>query len=846
MILSLGVNLEESTPRSARLFVHGLVLAGTLVVLALLGGPMLRVAFREIRQRRLTIEALFLLTMTGALAASLQSFVVGHGPIYFEVVSIVLVVYSLGRAIGARVRAKAVESTRVWAGSLATCRRSTGEVVAVESIQLGDSTEVRPGEAIAVDGVVERGTGFVSEAVVTGEPFAVVKRPGDTVLAGCASFDATFQILAANPGSARRIDTLLDTVEAARREPISIQSRADRLSAVCLPLIVAVSFGTFLYWTNRADWSVGLFNAMSVLLVACPCALGLATPIVVWSALGRFAERGLVARSGDVVERLASVRTIAFDKTGTLTEEQFGLVDVATFAIGPERARLLGWFALVQKQANHPVARPFADLPRPFGPDVRVENVRVVPGSGIEAIVIDGAAHRVRIGRPEWIDASNANDLLECLMADGHRVDCEVDGKLAAIAMLTERLRDSVPAALAAASNLGLQVEVLTGDRPGRATSLELPNVRGNLLPDEKANRVSELGHALVVGDGINDASALARAHVGVALASGTDLANGAADATLYGGDLRVIPWAVALARDSMRIVRRNLLIAAGYNLIGMSLAAMGILHPVVAALLMLASSLWIVGSATRVGASADHDCANSPVANSGVNPIAFIHASALILQGLMLVSLLGLFDVRGVALTLVFTFVGVASAIAWARRTNLSHAWDMAYGMLTLGNLGMVAGWWADHGFGPLAAGTCDCATAILAGVWKPGMWLGMFVFGNFGMAFCGRRPHRPTFNMYVGGNLGMGVGMALGGWSASMLAFESIRPAAIASYFGMTSGMVLGMCVGEVTFRWLRRIWHESTYSSGVKFGLVGPVFPEMSGARPPGRKKPHVLPE
>ncbi len=239
MIFGLAINLEEQTPQAVKLGVQVIILAGTLLVIALLGPPLVRNAFSELRCGRLTIEALFLLTMAGALAASLQSFITGHGPIYFEVVSVLLVVYSLGKAIGAHSRAAALAATRRWASALNTCRvvddTRRERQLEVGLVLPGDLVEVRPGETIAVDGVIRSGVGFVSEAPVSGEPFAVVRRPGDAVLAGRASYDATFRIEATASGTTRQIDRLLEAVEQARACPTSLQAHADRLGEIFLP-----------------------------------------------------------------------------------------------------------------------------------------------------------------------------------------------------------------------------------------------------------------------------------------------------------------------------------------------------------------------------------------------------------------------------------------------------------------------------------------------------------------------------------------------------------------------------------------------------------------------------------
>ncbi len=233
MIFGLALNLHDDVPPPVRNVTQWCIFAGTVLVALLLGGPLVRTAARELSRGRLTIEALFLLTLSGALIASLQAHITGRGKIYFEVVSVLLVVYTLGKVIGARSKAAALASSRAWGDRLCTCRlvdeAGRTRPAPVADVRPGDLVEVYPGELIAVDGIIRAGVGFVSEAVVSGEPFAVVRRPGDRVLAGSSSTDATFRIVATAPGTRREIDHLLATVEAARDKPLSLQSRADRL-----------------------------------------------------------------------------------------------------------------------------------------------------------------------------------------------------------------------------------------------------------------------------------------------------------------------------------------------------------------------------------------------------------------------------------------------------------------------------------------------------------------------------------------------------------------------------------------------------------------------------------------
>ncbi len=816
MIFGLALNLHDDVPPDVRRFVQAVMLGATAVVFALLGGPLVRAAGADLRRGRITLEALFLVTAAGATGASVQALVTGRGAVYFEVVSILLVVWTLGKVVAARARAAALAGAHAWAGQLATARLvdPAGRVrtVPVAEVLPADVVEVNPGETVPVDGVIRAGVGYVSEAPVSGEPFAVVRRPGDRLLAGVAAHDATFRVEATAAGTERQVDRLLAAVEAARDTPLSLQHRADRVSAVFVPLVVVVAALTFGYWAllTPAGWEAALFHAMSVLLVACPCVLGLATPVVVWSVLGRLAERGLVVRSGDAVERLAAVDVVLLDKTGTLTDEQFSLVDVETACEGDERAELLGWVALVEERSRHPVAAPFARLPKAAA---RVENLTAVPGCGVAAdVVAGGERFALRVGRPAWVGGSGVGQVSN-LPADppqvlagrqvgnlphtGHRVAVSVNGELAAVAVVAERLRDSAADALAAFDRLGLPVEVLTGDTAARAAALGLPSPTGGLLPADKLARVESLTatgrRPLMVGDGINDAAALAAAHAGIALASGTDLAVAAADATLYHGDLRVLPWAVDLCRAAVRAVRRGLAAALAYNAVGVAVAAAGLLHPVAAVLLMVLSSVTLVTLAGRVRPG----CGVAREAERGWRRGA-VHGAAVALQGVLAALLLGLTPAAAALTVGAAVMLGGLLAAWWVRRPALAHGADMAFGMATVGNLGMLAGWFADAGFAPLAcAHCCSCAEPLAA----PWMWLGMLLAGNAAMGWLGRRPlprgdHAAA--MFTGGNLGMLLGMAAGGRLAAGAGVTAVGAAAALALAGMTLGMVGGMLAG------------------------------------------------
>jgi heavy metal translocating P-type ATPase len=819
MVFSLAINVSPAEEPGVRVAVQGLILAATMIVVILLGGPLLRTATAELMHGRLTIEILFVTTIVGALLASLQSFLTGTGPIFFEVISVLLVVYTFGKLIGAHSRARALAATRAWSESLAVCRRvdarGRAESTLVSEIQPGDLVEISPGEFIPVDGVIVRGVGFISEAAVTGESFPSVRRAGDSVLAGAASHDATLLVEATVPGTARHIDELLDAVENASRIPTSLQGQADRLAARLVPLIIAISLATFGIWTCLAGWQTALFNAMAVLLVACPCALGLAVPIVTWTTIRRLAERGLTIKSGDIIERLANVDCVLFDKTGTLTEEQLTVADIATRATGAERTRLLGWLATVEAHCNHPAAKAFARLmPKE---EATILGLRTVPGAGVVAEIRCGGEagcvsvgrhmeeHRLRVGRPEWLESAHSKDesalLAELRFKNGQRIDVELDGRLAAIAILTERLRSSARDTMLELQGLGLPVTVLTGDTAERAAAIGLTApVRASLLPEDKrlmvVNMVRHGERPLFVGDGVNDASALAQAHASVSLASGTDLANAAADATLHNGDLSVLPFALALCRQAVASIHWNLNRALLYNLVGITLAAFGLIHPVVAALLMLASSLLVARSSARLGTFAG--CHESPsLAYLGWRPmfVACGHGLALVAQGFVVVSLLDLAGTPAHWVAAAFAIAGCSLGWLWYQWDRIPHWLDMTIGMVTFANLGMIFGWWADLGFGPAQTCSC-CCSGSLSGV---GMWAGMLLLGNLAMALGLRRPLDPEsaascrWAMFTGGNIGMILGMFATG---RQMGPQEFGPAAhmIAMSLGMTVGMVVG----------------------------------------------------
>jgi heavy metal translocating P-type ATPase len=602
MVFSLAVSI---TPAAGAGYwvVHGGLMATAWAVLILLGRDLLGGAWAALRERRVSIDLLFLVTLAGALAGSMINSITAGGPVYYEVVAILVVIHTTGRMLGARSRVaalRAVDRTRERF-DVATVRRSDGtrETCPVAVLRGGETVLVAPGGPVVVDGVVRAGRAWVQETAMTGEWAPVAKRPGDEVLAGSHAVDGALEITAR--GGRRRLDEVLGAVERARLAPSRLQEHADRLMRFFLPLVVGTSVATLWFWWGRVEWNGALFNAMAVLLVACPCAMGLATPIAVWGGLARMSRFGLVARTGDFIDTLARADVLCFDKTGTLSTEE---PVVLTWEIAPAWRERESWLiravAAVECDLSHPYARALRTWIRvreqggEDGPAaLEATDLRVVPGLGVIGRV---EGREVRVG------AVGLHESLAVPLVTSRGVGVTVDGEWAATVTFGEQWRRGLAETWPELRDLGIAVEVLTGD-PAPPTDLGVPTY-GGLSPAAKVARVREhtaAGRTVVlVGDGVNDAAAMGEAAAGIALGGGSDLARGAATAVFAGQDLRFLPAAIRLARRVRRGVGRNFWFAFAYNVAGMALAAAGQLHPVVAALLMLSSSALVAVRALR------------------------------------------------------------------------------------------------------------------------------------------------------------------------------------------------------------------------------------------------------
>lgn len=664
MVLGLGLNradpkLEPDSP--VYWVLHGGLLLSALVAFGLLGGPLVKNAFLALRERRVSVESLFLLSAIGALAASLVSTFTGYGSVYYEIVAIVLAIYTVGKLLGARSRARALAAAKALGDEFEyayvdTCCGSRRKM-AVADLVPGMSVLVGPGEPVAVDGVITRGEGFVVETAMTGETEPVLRRAGDPIWAGSYSVEGTFAIDSLAVKGARRIDAVLETIVQAQLKPSQLQRRSDKLMMYFVPFVACVSITTFVVWSLLVPWQQALFNSMAVLLVACPCALGLATPIAVWSALIKLSRVGLVARSGDFCDTLALSRRIVFDKTGTISTERLEVH--SCHWLEPQRAE--EWLPLIraaEQASTHPVARALAGLGldgaeagadalmnanagpgtaagvtvgtaggvmssadttdvsaavadsaiADFAADsaaaLSVLGVETVPGKGIVARLEQGGRERtVAIGQPQLFEGEVRTQLQAAAAAHTpgqakRQVWVSIDGQAAGIVFLSEALRANVAESLAQLRGEGVAVEILTGDPEPLWEQVGGVKVHAGLSPLEKEQLVRQwcaAGEQVVfVGDGVNDASAMSIATASIAMSGGAELTRASATAVLVAPTLEPIVRGRKICQAMRRTLYGNMYFALVYNLIGISLAAFGVLNPVVAALLMLVSSFMV------------------------------------------------------------------------------------------------------------------------------------------------------------------------------------------------------------------------------------------------------------
>jgi len=550
-----------------------------------------------------------------------------HGAMtYYDVSAVVITLVVLGRWLEARARGRTSAAIRrlvSLAPRTARVVREGAEIdVPTAEVQVGDFVRIRPGERVPVDGVVTEGASTIDESMLTGESVPVEKRPESTVFAGTVNRTGSFIFRAARVGSETTLARIVKLVADAQGSRAPIQRLADRVAAVFVPMVLAIAALTFLAWWIFGPAPSALYaltNAVAVLVIACPCAMGLATPTAIMVATGRGAELGILVKSATALELLYRVDTVVFDKTGTLTIGRLAVTDVLA-AAGGAADEILALAAAAEQGSEHPLGEAIVARAKERGLALPpISEFTTIPGQGIDAMATDG---RVILGNRALMDARGIEvealaPRARALAADGKTVVyLAFAGRALGLIAVADVLKPEAADVVVALAKRGLDVAMLTGDaRPTAeaiAAAAGVKRVLAEVLPEDKAREIEKLqgdGHRVaMVGDGINDAPALARADVGIAMGSGTDVAIEAADVTLVRGDLHGVVNAVDLSRRTIRIIKENLVWAFGYNVVLIPVAA-GVLYPIWGVLLspilagaaMAFSSVSVVSNSLRL-----------------------------------------------------------------------------------------------------------------------------------------------------------------------------------------------------------------------------------------------------
>jgi len=582
--------------------------------------------------RRLTTSALIAIGSLAAYGLSVYATFTGQGQTYFETATMTLLLVTLGRWLDAKTQVESARAldellarTPAEASLITTSAQNETEIrIPADQLQPGDRIRVRPGENFAVDGRVISGEGSVDEASITGEATPAYKGPDQTVYAGTTNLDGSFVVEATQVGEERVMGKLVRLLDEARLHRAPIERLADRVSGYFVPLVIVLAAGTFAYWAWQVSFEQGLMTSLAVLLIACPCALGVSTPLAIWAGLGRAAQQSVLIRDSMTLEKLARIRRVFFDKTGTLTSGESTLAEVVVR--GPETGdrrpgemrgavtpqELLQIAASLEHGSEHPLGRSIQAAAAVQKLSLLpVENFKAMPGLGVTGSV---EGQTVWVGSWRLVEQQQLFLSAE-LRAERQRLEqagvtvvhVGWAGQVQGLLGLAETVRPTAAAALADMQKRQVVVQVLTGDSAAAGGALgERLNVdvQSELLPHDKVKLIEQAeasGPTAMVGDGLNDAPALARASVGIALGCGADVTREAADVSLLGTDLAQITWTLALARRVYRTIGWNLAQAFAYNLIGIGLAMAGYMHPVLAAVAMVVSSLIVVSNSLRI-----------------------------------------------------------------------------------------------------------------------------------------------------------------------------------------------------------------------------------------------------
>ncbi len=576
-------------------------------------------SYHALKAKSANMDVLVAMGTTAAYGYSLFHTFVTTGALYYEASAVVITLVLLGKMLEANAKGKTSEAIKSLMGLRASTalveRNGKEEVIPIDDVLAGDIIIVRPGEKLPVDGKIIEGNTTIDESMLTGESIPVEKTVGDQVVGATINKFGAFRYQATKVGKDTTLNQIIRIVEEAQGSKAPIQRMADLISAYFVPAVLGIAALTFLgwfFWGDPGNTAKAVRNLVAVLVIACPCALGLATPTSIMVGTGQGAKKGILIKGGEHLEKAHSINTVLLDKTGTITKGEPEVTDI--LPVGElQPSELLRLAATVEKSSEHPLAQAIVKRAQSDGLELEnVKNFKALPGFGVEALYDEKEIllGNWRLLEQRGISFTTENSLKEQLEEEGKTAMLlAVDHQLAGILAVADGLKQTSSEGIAKLKEMGIEVYMITGDNQKTAAAIGeqvgISQVLAEVLPQHKAAEVEKLKQdgkvVAMVGDGINDAPALVAADIGIAIGTGTDVAMEAADITLMRGDLRGVAASIALSRATMRNVKQNLFWAFIYNSLGIPLAALGFLSPILAGAAMALSSVSVVSNALRL-----------------------------------------------------------------------------------------------------------------------------------------------------------------------------------------------------------------------------------------------------
>nr|WP_279230371.1 copper-translocating P-type ATPase [Thermohalobacter berrensis] len=573
-------------------------------------------AYHSLKGGGANMDVLVAMGTSAAYFYSLYNVLEGIREYYFEASAIIITLILLGKMMEAIAKGRTSEAIKklmsLQAKTARVIRNGNEVDIPVEEVKVGDIVVVRPGEKIPVDGVIIEGSSSIDESMLTGESIPVDKNKGDEVIGATINKHGTFKFEATKVGKDTALSQIIKLVEDAQTSKAPVQRLADKVSNIFVPSVVTIAVLTFIAWYFVArDFSSALIAAVSVLVIACPCALGLATPTAIMVGTGKGAENGILIKGGEYLERAQDINAIILDKTGTITKGEPEVTDIIPFE--DDDKTLLKYTASAEKGSEHPLGEAIVRKAEEEGIElVNPENFEAIPGHGIYAKV---EGKDVYIGNRKLMKDKNINiddienDIVSLENKGRTAMLVSIEGSISGIIAVADTVKEHSKDAIKNLKDMGIEVYMLTGDNKRTANAIakevDIDNVIAEVLPEDKAEVVEKIkgqGKKVgMVGDGINDAPALAQSDVGFAIGTGTDVAMEAADITLMRGDLRGVVLAIKLSKRTLRTIKQNLFWAFAYNTAGIPLAALGFLNPMIAGGAMAFSSVSVVSNSLRL-----------------------------------------------------------------------------------------------------------------------------------------------------------------------------------------------------------------------------------------------------